>query len=143
MEPNLEERVWKRARSCCEYCLMPQRYDEATFEIDHIIARQHLGRTVLSNLALSCFHCNRHKTSNLSGRDSVTRRTVSLFNPRRHKWVRHFRWEGPRLVGRTPLGRATVATIKMNDYLRVLLRQELMAEGLFPPRILFRRPRPR
>jgi hypothetical protein len=122
---------------------MPQQYDEATFEIDHIIARQHLGPTVLSNLALSCFHCNRHKTSNLSGRDSVTRRTVSLFNPRRHKWGRHFGWEGPRIVGRTPIGRATVATLKMNDFLRVLLRQELMAERLFPPRFRFRPPRSR
>ena len=80
--------------------------------------------------------------SNLSGRDSVTRRTVSLFNPRRHKWERHFRWDGPRLVGRTPIGRATVATLKMNDFLRLLLRQELIDEGLFPGRLSFRRPRP-
>ena len=143
MDPNLEQRVWMRARSCCEYCLMPQHYDEPTFEIDHIIARQHLGPTILSNLALSCFHCNRHKMSNLSGRDSVTHRTVSLFNPRRHKWERHFRWDGPRLVGRTPIGRATVATLKINDFLRLLLRQELIDEGLFPARRVVRRPRRR
>ena len=103
------------------------------------IPRQHLGPTVLSNLALSCFHCNRHKSSNLSGRDPMTRRTVLLFNPRRHKWDRHFRWDGPRLVGCTPIGRATIATLMINDFLRVLLRKELLGENVFPPRILFRK----
>ena len=139
MEPSLRQEVWERARSCCEYCQTPQQFDEATFEIDHIIPLQHLGPTVLSNLALSCFHCNRHKSSNLSGRDPVTRRTVLLFNPRRHKWDRHFRWDGPRLVGCTPIGRATIATLMINDFLRVLLRKELLGENVFPPRILFRK----
>ena len=141
MDPSLRERVWERARFCCEYCQIPQQFDEATFEVDHIIARQHLGTSVVSNLALPCFHCNRHKSSNLSGRDPVTRRTVSLFNPRRHKWDRHFRWDGPRLVGRTPVGRATIATLMINDFLRVLLRKELLDEDLFPPRILSQKDR--
>ena len=104
------------------------------FEIDHVIPRKHLGKTVASNLALSCFHCNRYKGSNLSGRDPVTSDTAPLFNPRRHKWERHFRWDGPPLEGRTPVGRATVATLRINDYLRVLLRKELIEENLVPAR---------
>ncbi len=32
---------------------MPQIYDELPFEIDHVIAEQHGGKTVASNLALS------------------------------------------------------------------------------------------
>jgi hypothetical protein len=57
---------------------------------------------------------------------------VRLFNPRRHKWARHFRWDGPLLVGRTPIGRVTVHVLGMNDPIRVALRQELIEEGLFP-----------
>ncbi|MGC8642292.1 MAG: hypothetical protein ACP5XB_20715 [Isosphaeraceae bacterium] len=62
----------------------------------------------------------------------MTRRLMPLFNPRRHKWSRHFRWEGPYLVGRTAIGRVTVEMLKINDPFRVGFRDELMAEGLFP-----------
>jgi hypothetical protein len=34
--------------------LMPQAHYPAPFQIDHIIARQHAGPTVLANLANSC-----------------------------------------------------------------------------------------
>jgi len=130
MERTLELLVWSRAKACCEYCRISEQHDEAAFEIQ-IIPRKHLGKTVASNLALSCFHCNRFKGSNLSGRDPDTRRTASLFNPRRHKWEKHFRWKGPHLEGRTPIGRATVATLQINHYLRVLLRKELIEENVF------------
>jgi hypothetical protein len=82
-----------------------------------------------------CFSCNRHKGPNLAGIDRTTSRTklVRLFNPRRQKWERHFRWEGPYLVGRTPVGRVTVDVLAMNDPVRVAVRQELVDEGLWPP----------
>ena len=134
MDRNVAQLVWSRAGACCEYCRISQQHDEPAFEIDHIIPRKHLGKTIAINLALSCFHCNRYKGSNLSGRDPVTRLTAPLFNPRRHKWERHFRSEGPLLVGRTPVGRATVATLRINDYLRVLLRKELIEENAVPIR---------
>jgi 5-methylcytosine-specific restriction endonuclease McrA len=57
----LEELIWARARSRCEYCLLPARYTEAPFQIDHIIARKHGGATVEGNLALSCYSCNTYK----------------------------------------------------------------------------------
>ena len=43
------------------------------------------------------------------------------------------RWEGAYLVGRTSIGRVTVAVLYINDRLRIDLREALMAEGLFPP----------
>jgi hypothetical protein len=46
--------------------------------------------------------------------------------------ARHFRWQGAYLVGRTPLGRATVAVLNINDSYRVELREGLINEGLFP-----------
>src|SRR5439155_1919765 len=79
-----------------------------------------------------CSFCNKRKGPNLSGIDPATGRITRLFHPRRHKWERHFRWEGPLLVGRTPIGRATIAVLSMNARLRVAVRAALMEEGLFP-----------
>lgn len=124
--------VRRRARELCEYCRTPQKHDETSFEIDHIIARKHHGRTIAGNLALSCFHCNASKGSNVGGRDPVTRKFTPLFNPRRHKWERHFRWKGAYLLGRTPVGRVTVEVLNMNDPLRVELREALIEERELP-----------
>jgi hypothetical protein len=133
MDASLRALVWNRANSCCEYCRMPQQRDDIPFEIDHVIAECHGGPTQASNLALACFHDNSFKGPNLAGIDPKTRRVVRLFHPRRHKWERHFRWEGAHLVGKTPIGRATVATLRMNLSHRVLHRQALIQEGRFPP----------
>jgi hypothetical protein len=120
--------------SCGGYCRKPQQFDELTFEIDHIISRQHGGATVGSNLALACFGCNHHRGPNLSGIDSKTNRIVRLFHPRRHKWNHHFRWEGPLLLGRTAIGRATVVVLAINLAHRVRQRAQLIVEGVFPPK---------
>jgi hypothetical protein len=111
---------------------MPQEYDDSPFEVDHVIARKHHGASTASNLALSCFHCNSCKGSNIGGRDPVTRKLTPLFNPRRHKWDRHFRWSGAMLVGRTSIGRVTVDVLDINAPLRVEFREELISEGVFP-----------
>ena len=133
MKSSLENLIWKRADGRCEYCQVAQVYDELTFEIDHIIAQKHGGRTIKANLCLACFPCNKNKSSDLSGVDPQTKRIIRLFHPRRLKWEEHFRWDGPWLVGRSMIGRATVATLKINAPLRVRLRSELMADGDFPP----------
>ena len=135
MDAALVRLVWQRAGRCCEYCRMPQDYDEATCEIDHIIARKHGGPTRPSNLCLSCFSCNSSKGSDIGGLDPETRRLTPLFDPRRHKWPRHFGWDGAVLCGRTPMGRVTVVVLNINDAFRVELRQGLIDEGLFPPRL--------
>jgi hypothetical protein len=111
---------------------MPQQHDDIPFEIDHIIAESHGGPTEAGNLALACFHCNNFKGPNLAGVDETTPQITRLFHPRRHKWGRHFRWEGAYLVGRTPVGRATVAVLRINLLTRFLHRQFLMNEGVYP-----------
>ena len=135
MDESLAEEVRDRASSACEYCKLPAVVYSEPFEIEHILPKQHGGRTVSGNLAYSCLHCNRHKGSNLAGIDRLTSPTklVRLFHPRRHKWDRHFRWDGPYLVGRTPIGRVTVAVLNMNDLTRVELRAALISEGELPP----------
>jgi hypothetical protein len=73
------------------------------------------------------------KGSDLTSLDAMTRKITPLFNPRRHKWSKPFRWEGPYLVGRTAIGRVTVVLLRINDEHRVRLRETLIAEGAFPP----------
>ena len=48
---------------------MPQAADDATFEIDHVIARKHDGATAAGNLCLSCYYCNSFKGSDLASID--------------------------------------------------------------------------
>ena len=110
-------------------------YPTIPFPIDHIIARQHGGPTIPENLALSCLHDNTHKGPNIAGIDSLTGRITRLFNPRRDKWTRHFRWEGPYPVGKTSVGRTTIVVLAMNHAHAVAVRQSLTEEGLFPPKV--------
>lgn len=132
MRKSLARLVRKRAGNRCEYCRLPQRYSSATFEIDHVISQQHGGQTLSGNLALACFADNHHKGPNLAGIDPKTGKRVWLYNPRRQKWERHFRWVGSILVGRTPYGRATIAVLQVNAPHRVAQRAALIAEGVFP-----------
>jgi hypothetical protein len=110
---------------------MPQEFDELLFEIEHVIPKQHGGGDALENRAAACFACNRHKGPNLAGVDPKTGKKTWLFNPRRHKWHRHFRWHGPVLVGRTPTGRATIVVLAINLPHRVQHRTQLVDEGVF------------
>jgi hypothetical protein len=129
---QLRELVRSRAGGRCEYCGLPEAYARTRFEPDHVIPEQHGGPTVLGNLAWACFVCNRHRLSNLAGIDPKTGKRPWLFNPRRHKWRRHFRWNGPILIGRTAIGRATIHVLGINLPHQIALRSELIQEGVFP-----------
>jgi hypothetical protein len=132
MEKSLVRLVWRRARRCCEYCRLPQSCSTLTFEIDHIIAQKHGGLTTPANLALACFYCNSYKGPNIAGIDPRSRGIVRLFHPRRHKWSIHFRWSGPVLVGRTAIGRATIAVLNINEPEALATREVLMEARLYP-----------
>jgi HNH endonuclease len=131
-DQGLIQQVWQRARACCEYCRMPQELDPLPFQIDHIIARKHGGPTRAENLALACFPCNNHKGPNIAGIDPDTGSVTPLFHPRRDDWQEHFVWHGPELIGRTPIGRATVAVLAINLPRRLALRRAFIEEGVFP-----------
>ncbi len=129
MDAELHELVWQRAGRRCEYCHLPATLEWLRFQIDHIIAQKHLGPSTVDNLALSCFHCNSYKGPNIAGIDFVTGRLVKLFNPRRDVWTRHFIWDGPLLVAKTPRARATIQVLWMNHPRMIRLRVALLAEG--------------
>ena len=134
MDDDLVQQVWDRANSACEYCLLPQEFSHLTFELDHIIATCHGGLTRPSNLALTCFYCNRYKRPNIAGIDPVSKKLSPLFHPRRHKWNRHFRYHGPVLVGLTPIGRATVIVLQINHPEAIALREALIDCGAWSGR---------
>lgn len=123
-----------RAGGRCEYCRLPDITAEWPFQIDHIIARKHLGTDALGNLAYACVHCNLHKGTDFRGIDRVGRRkrVVALFDPRRHNWEYHFHWDGSVLVARTAIGRVTAQVLNLNANSLVDNRAALIDAGLFP-----------
>jgi hypothetical protein len=132
MDAATRRLVQERAGNRCEYCLIHQDDDPLfTFHVEHIIAKQHQGEDDPSNLALSCHNCNFAKGPNLAG--YVEGKIIPLFHPRRQKWQRHFRWEGPKIVHRTKIGQATIAVLQLNAAHRIALRAALLAAGAFPP----------
>ena len=130
MDSITRDAVRSRANNACEYCKLEQWHSGLTHHIEHVTARQHVGTDDLANLALACHRCNLFKGPNLAGIDSKTGRLVRLFHPRRMKWSFHFRWLGSFLVGRTAIGRATIAVLNINEGDRVELRQALLEESI-------------
>jgi hypothetical protein len=125
--------VVRRAQNICEYCRIPQTLVPFhTFHVEHIVARQHGGSDDPDNRCLACDRCNAYKGPNLTAIDPVTNRVVELFHPRRHLWHEHFAFSGPKIIGLTPIGRATARLLNMNDNRRLSLRQELIALGDLP-----------
>jgi hypothetical protein len=61
--------------------------------------------------------------------DPDTNEITRLFHPRRDRWEGHFGSDGPRIVGRTPVGRTTAWLLQMNIEERVELRRVLIALG--------------
>jgi hypothetical protein len=131
MAVTLPQIVRERAAGRCDYCRLPRRATSIPFEIDHIIARKHGGRTVASNLADACVYCNSFNGSDIAGIDPLTGRLTRLFHPRRHKWTHHFRYNGPVLIGRTAIGRTTIRVLQINCEEALTLRESVMDEGLF------------
>ena len=78
---------------------------------DHVTPVNAGGKTLLENLALACVSCSLRKGA---------RRL-------------HFRWNGVRLVGISPTGRATVSALKLNRAVAQAIRQEEAERHRHPP----------
>jgi len=133
----VDRKVRTAARNRCGYCLSPQHLVMARLEIEHILPRAHGGSDDEANLWLSCPICNGHKSDKLQAEDPETQTTAPLFNPRVQKWSEHFRWtdDGLRIVGLTPIGRATVVALHLSDDPAALLvRSYWVKAGWHPPK---------
>jgi 5-methylcytosine-specific restriction endonuclease McrA len=129
MAASRRKQVRGRAGDRCEYCHLPQACSTLPHEIDHIRARKHRGPTTLQNTCWACAYCNNGKGSNAAGYDPQTDELVPLFNPRADRWDDHFAWKGPVLVGKSPIGRATIDVLRINNPGRVEHRRLLVAAG--------------
>jgi hypothetical protein len=129
---SLHAEVVLRAGERCEYCRLSQLGQEATFHIDHVTPRAAGGPTTADNLALACVSCSLRKGGQQSGVDPDSSEEVPLFHPRKQVWADHFRWDGARVVPRTPTGRATLVVLQMNRPLIVAIRQEEAIRGRHP-----------
>jgi hypothetical protein len=125
-------RVVERAGNAREYCLIHQDVAASRHQVDHVISEKHRGRTVLTNLALSCLPCNLRKGSDIASLDPASGELASLFNPRSMRWANHFVLDAARIVGKTPEGRATVEFLRLNSLERLLERAELIDRGYYP-----------
>ena len=124
--------VADRAGGVCEYCHLPDTESVLPHTIDHIRARKHHGPTTMRNTCWACAQCNGAKGSDATSYDPDTDELLRLFNPRVDKWKGHFFWDGPILRGKTPIGRATIALLRINDSARIAHRHLLMSAGLYP-----------
>ena len=129
MDAATRDFVRRRADNRCEYCLLRQKYSRLTHHLEHIVAKRHGGLDDTENLALACHRCNLRKGPNLTGVDPGSGELVPLFHPRRDRWAEHFLFRGARIEGITPVGRASVHVLAMNDARRLDLRFELLALG--------------
>lgn len=110
----------------------PTRWPSCRLRSIHVIAKKHRGETESENLALACFYCNSYQGPNVAGIDPETNANTPLFHPRRDTWSDHFRWNGPQLIGLTPVGRTTIDVLRINHFDAVAVRASLIDEGVFP-----------
>jgi hypothetical protein len=125
--------VAARAAHRCEYCHAPEVIFNFPFEVEHVCPVSLDGADHFSNLALSCRPCNLFKTDQVRGRDDLTNSIVPLFHPRSDKWNEHFaiNCETGSIVGLTPVGRATVNSLRMNAPSQMQARVQWTKLGLF------------
>ncbi|WP_354634772.1 HNH endonuclease signature motif containing protein [Planktothricoides raciborskii] len=109
--------VRKCAGYLCEYCHSPELISTSRFTIDHIQPRSLGDSDNSDNLALACSRCNQRRYNFIVGRDVETSAILPLFNPRQQQWSDHFIWnaDGTKIVGTTPIGRATCERLDLND----------------------------
>lgn len=112
----LRRQVINRAGPCCEYCQLPVDQSYKTFEIDHVIAEKHGGRTELENLAFACYYCNKYKGSDLASVDPETGELVFIFHPRKDTWGSWFSNDHQAKINSgSPRGRATAQMLRFNE----------------------------
>lgn len=127
--------VAQRARYICEYCRTPSAFSSSTFSVEHIIPRIFGGSNAVDNLAYACLGCNNIKFTKTEGLDPESNIMVPLYHPRNHRWADHFCWDTSllRIVGLTPVGRATIDALKLNRQEVCNLRAVLFLIGEHPP----------
>ncbi len=133
---RLRQTIREQAKYRCGYCLMHQRHVYAPMEIDHLNPRSHGGSDDEENLWLACPFCNIYKSNLADGVDDATGERIPLFNPRRQRWLDHFKFgiDRAEIIGITPCGRATLKALRINDVDPLEYRRLLVKFSEYPPK---------
>jgi hypothetical protein len=133
----LRRQVSADAGHRCGYCQSDEALTGVPLSVEHIIPLVAGGQTTRDNLWRSCRPCNELKGPQTAAPDPETGVSVPLFNPRAQAWLEHFAWsdDGSLVIGRTPIGRATVVALQLNRPLLVSARRRWVAVGWHPPTI--------
>lgn len=131
----VRRRVRGDAKDRCGYCLSHQRYLLGPLEIEHLVPLVCGGSSDEDNLWLACARCNRYKSGQIKALDPVIGEVHPLYNPRSQRWRDHFEWDagGALIRGITPVGRATVAALRLNHEHAVAVRRNWIGAGWHPP----------
>ena len=128
----LRRLVAERAWHVCEYCLVHEDDLFHGCEVDHVLSVKHGGQTTLENLAYACFHCNRHKGTDLGSVSARTGGLIRFFNPRSDAWRQHFQWNEGGIEPLTDIGEVTARLLDFNHPERVAFRKLLAETGRYP-----------
>jgi hypothetical protein len=131
---ELRRQVRADAAGRCGYCHSPETLIGMPLEFEHVYPEARGGPTTRENLWLACTRCNDHKGDRIDGVDPESGERVPVFNPRTQIWVEHFAWspDGALIVGLTPIGRATVAALRLNNEFIVVARRFWVEAGWWP-----------
>ncbi len=137
----ISAKAWRQIRQefkwRCAYCQMPAIYLPQGLQKEHIVPLSVGGRDAAKTICPAYPNCNSHKAKKNFAIDPQTGENAPLFDPRKQKWPAHFEWDEPgtEVIGRTPIGRATVAGLKMNLPDIVAWRSIIVGIGGYPPRL--------
>jgi len=132
---SLRRRVASQAGHRCGYCHTSEHLTGIPHTVDHLVPLAAGGESTEGNLWLACRVCNEFKGTQTQAPDPETVQSQPLFNPRTQNWRDHFIWDatGTHIVGRTPVGRATVVALRLNRDLAVFARSRWVKAGWHPP----------
>jgi hypothetical protein len=132
---SLKNQIQQIDRYRCCYCLTSEANSGIPMTFDHIYPVSKCGETTFENLCLACRSCNEFKGILTEYLDSVTNKNYPLFNPRLQQWSEHFCWslDATKIEGLTPIGRATLLALKMNNSVIVAARKRWVIAGWHPP----------
>jgi HNH endonuclease len=135
LNAQVRKQVSLRANHLCEYCGALATYSAQPFVIEHIIPKSKEGTDDIENLAYACGGCNGSKYTKTQGIDPFNNESTPLYNPRTMVWQEHFIWSSDflEIIGISNIGRATVATLKMNHFGIKNLRKLWLMDNLHPP----------
>lgn len=135
LSDKVRQRIFLRASYRCEYCQTSHRLIGMPPVIDHILPSVSGGSDHLSNLAAACYRCNEFKGAKTQAIDPATGQMVNLFHPRQQLWQEHFSWAngGIHIIGLTPVGRATVIALRLNNEYSVQARMLWIERDWHPP----------